>query len=91
MPTLDTQTPDRDVTNIYQKASVENRQEFPVYFGSFSVTQEVRDWQLLRLKLRPEQRIQMNLVGTVVLLYSKQKKKKTIGGETVSWIRADVR
>lgn len=55
------------------------------------VTQEVRDWQLVRLKLRPEQKIQMNLVGMVVLPYSKQKKKKTLGGETMSWIRADVR
>lgn len=40
------------------------------------MTQEVRDWQLVRLKLKPEQKVQMNLVGLVVLPYSKQKEKK---------------
>lgn len=40
------------------------------------MTQEVRDWQLMRPKLKPEQKIQMNLVDLVVLPYSKQKEKK---------------
>ena len=45
-------------------------------FFFFLVTQEVRDWQLMRPKLKPEQKIQMNLVDLVVLPYSKQKEKK---------------
>ena len=91
-PTLDTQTPPWGYNkHLPKKHQLKTDRNFQPILDFFLVTQEVRDWQLVILKLRPEQRIQMNLVGMVVLPYSKQKKKKTLGGETMSWIRADVR
>lgn len=75
-PALDTQTPLWGCNGHLQKnvnrkqTGISNRRLFCFPL----VIQEVRDWQLVRPKLRPEQRIQMNLGGA--LPCPKQKNKK---------------
>ena len=76
MSTLDTQTPPWGSNKHLQKNISQKQTGLSSLFFFFLVTQEVRDWQLMRLKLKPEQKIQMNLVGLVVLPYSKQKEKQ---------------
>lgn len=68
--------PSWDATNMDPKMYVRNRHGFPagVYFVFLWCDSGAEDWQLVRLKVRPEQRVLMNLVGVAAPPHPQQKK-----------------